>query len=114
MKVTILNCFCGDSVTSGNPCGVIQHFLGTTDEKQQLAAQLNLPVLIFISHHNGSIPTLEYFYPDTKMPLCIHGTLGAASILFDSYQVKNFKCQTESGLVNTDKTLVPSLPDIIT
>ncbi len=98
MKVTILNCFCSDSVTSGNPCGVIQDFLGTTDEKQQLAAQLNLPVLVFISHHDGSIPTLEYFYPNAEMPLCIHGTLGAASVLFDIYQVKNFTCQATAGL----------------
>lgn len=78
MKVTILNCFCSDSVTSGNPCGVIQHFLGVSDEKQQLASQLNLLVLVFISYHDNGIPVLEYFYPDAKMPLCIHGTLGAA------------------------------------
>jgi predicted PhzF superfamily epimerase YddE/YHI9 len=98
MEVTILNCFCNDSSTSGNPCGVIQQFLGTTAEKQQLAAQLNLPVLVFISSHDDGIPMLEYFYPDTQMPLCIHGTLGAASVLFDICQVQNFKCQTASGL----------------
>lgn len=99
MEVTILNCFCNDSAISGNPCGVVQHFLGTAAEKQQLAAQLNLPVLVFISHHDSRIPTLEYFYPDAEMPLCIHGTLGAASVLFDIYRVQNFTCQTAAGLL---------------
>lgn len=98
MQVTILHGFCSDTAMSGNPCGVIQYFLGTSDEKQQLASQLNLPVLVFISYHDDSVPVLEYFYPDTQMPLCIHGTLGAAAVLFDIYQVQNFKCQTASGL----------------
>ncbi|MDO8494527.1 MAG: PhzF family phenazine biosynthesis isomerase [Deltaproteobacteria bacterium] len=78
MEMTILNCFCTGESPSGNPAAVVSDFTGHVKEKQQLATQLALPVTVFIKDQNLSEPTLEYYYPSTIMPLCLHGTIGAA------------------------------------
>lgn len=92
MKLEILHCFCTQEPNSGNPAGVVTDFLGNEEEKQKLASKLNLPVTVFM-------PALEYFYPESQMPLCLHGTLAAAKILLDAEGSKTKTLKTKSGLV---------------
>jgi trans-2,3-dihydro-3-hydroxyanthranilate isomerase len=96
------NWACTAAVTgSGNPAAVVLDFIGDHVAKQQLAKKLNLPVTVFISFGvaqnadgsdiNGNelavppaVPVLEFFYPNTKSSLCLHGALAAAARLFET------------------------------
>ena len=82
MEIQIINCFSTNETNSGNPAAVVSHFLGDKYAKQKLAKELGLPVTVFLSKVSSENCNLEFFYPDTEMPLCLHGTLGAAYILF--------------------------------
>jgi len=86
MKIKQVNCFCTDHDGSGNPAAIVLEFTGSHIEKQRLAKKLNLPVTVFVSY-KGQYPFLEFFYPSTKMPLCIHGALAAAKVLFEVGQL---------------------------
>lgn len=98
MKTSIINCFCTNaSNDSGNPAAVVVGFCGDKAEKQKYAAELGMPVTVFISDENSSIPVLEYYYPKSEMPLCLHGTLAAAYVLFENHTGNKIKCLTASG-----------------
>lgn len=99
MKLQILNCFCSDDSGPGNPAAVVIQFIESKEDKQTLAKKLNLPVTVFLSDADSSQPTLEYFYPDSQMPLCLHGTIGAAKVLFDLDGSCTRKLKTKSGLL---------------
>ena len=98
MKLQIVNCFCSDEPDSGNPAAIVSEFSGDDRDKQGLAAKLNLPVTVFIFQPDSLQPTLEYFYPNSQMPLCLHGTIGAGKILFDLDRSAIKKLKTKSGL----------------
>lgn len=97
----IVKCFCGEDEKSGNPAGV--YIDSTLDDKtkQQVANKLNLPVTVFVSNSKSSIPSIEYFYPNKKMPLCLHGTLAAAYVLFGDLDQKSMKFTLPSGKILT-------------
>ncbi len=98
MKIDIVNCFVTSENNSGNPAAVVTNFVGSGIEKQQLATKLNLPVTVFIIEQSNQPYLLEFYYPHTEMPLCLHGTLGAATILFDK-EIRKLECVTKSGLL---------------
>ncbi|OGQ04709.1 MAG: hypothetical protein A2W61_05945 [Deltaproteobacteria bacterium RIFCSPLOWO2_01_44_7] len=98
MEINILNCFCTDDPQSGNPAAVVSGFSGSAEGKQQLASQLVLPVTVFIKDQDLSQPILEYYYPSTIMPLCLHGTIGAAYHLMKLRRSDTLICNTTSGL----------------
>ena len=81
MQLDILDCFCTADEFSGNRAAVITNFNGSKVEKQKFALKLNLPVTVYISNIDADIPLLEYFYPDSEMPLCLHGTIAAGEVL---------------------------------
>ncbi len=82
---------------SGNRAAVVTDFDGDKQDKQSLAKQLNLPVTVFISNKDAKTPTLEYFYPDTEMPLCLHGTIAASEVLLQERKTKNCVLTTSNG-----------------
>lgn len=82
MKLEIVDCFCSDNLNSGNRAAVIRGFEGDTQQKQTIAKILNLPVTVFLSCNSLLNVVLEYYYPNTEMPLCLHGTLAAAKVYF--------------------------------
>lgn len=84
MQFKIVNCFCSDAEGSGNKAAVIVNHIADKAAKQNIANQIGLPVTVFITDDkNFSFPQLEYFYPATEMPLCLHGTIAAFQVLFD-------------------------------
>ena len=61
----------------------------TVDSLQQIAAENNQPATAFVSLLDGSASFkaashfgLRWFSPSTELPLCGHGTLAAAAVLF--------------------------------
>lgn len=85
MRIFQINCFCTSLEDSGNPAAVVIDCDALTPtEKQSIAKEMNFPVTTFVSNITNSMPVLEYFYPDTQMPLCLHGTIAAAHWLFNA------------------------------
>jgi PhzF family phenazine biosynthesis protein len=82
MELTILDCFHTEEENSGNQAAVITNFNDGTCGKQKLAQKLYFPVTVFISNENSDAPLLEYFSPNSEMPLCLHGTIAASEVLF--------------------------------
>lgn len=82
MKLNIINCFCTKKTSSGNPAAIVRGFKQDKDKKQELARRLNLPVTVFLSEVIDGTRNIEFFYPETEMPLCLHGTIGATYIIF--------------------------------
>jgi len=83
VRIFQINCFCTNIEDSGNPAAVVVDCdaLSPT-EKQSIAKKLNFPVTTFVLNMNNSIPLLEYYYPESQMPLCLHGTIAAAHWLY--------------------------------
>lgn len=81
MQLALVDCFCTKAIKSGNRAAVIFDFAGKKSEKQKIAHDLNLPVTVFIAEKESPTPILEYFYPETEMSLCLHGTIAAGFVL---------------------------------
>lgn len=83
-QVQELLCF-GIAPGSGNAALVVQHDRSSTGQRQQFAAERNQPACVFIDQTDGGL-VLDYFYPHTRSPLCLHATLAAAHVLLSSAQ----------------------------
>jgi PhzF family phenazine biosynthesis protein len=112
LKTTIINCFTLDAKNSGNPAAIVTGFTDDKNSKQALAKQLNLPVTVFINDTEALSPLLEYFYPQTEMPLCLHGTLAAAHVLFENRASTQLTCLTASEQIRLVITSVNNLIQI--
>jgi PhzF family phenazine biosynthesis protein len=75
-----LRCF-GAVPGGGNPALVIQDDQRDAEQRQQFAHQRNKPACVFIDRAPGGAIVLDYFYPHTRSPLCLHATLAAARVL---------------------------------
>lgn len=93
----ILNCFCGSDESAGNPAAVYIDSVLNDNQKQHIATKLNLPVTVFITGSDSKSPGIEYYYPNKKMPLCLHGTLAAAYVFFKKYDRKDGVFLTANG-----------------
>ena len=109
MKITIINCVNLDAKDLGNPAAVITGFIRNKISKQVFAKQLNLPVTVFINDEELLSPTLEYFYPQTEMPSCLHGTLAAAHVLLENRSTTSLICLTASEKIQLVITATPNL-----
>ncbi|TLY46923.1 MAG: PhzF family phenazine biosynthesis protein [Gammaproteobacteria bacterium] len=65
----------------GNPCAIVDNAAHlSTDEMQSMATHLNLPETVFIIPDKNQY-LLRFFATKGELPLCCHGTLGAAYYL---------------------------------
>jgi PhzF family phenazine biosynthesis protein len=79
MKITELLCF-GALPGQGNAALVVQGDGWTADQRQHFAYTQQRSACVFIDHDHGGV-VLDYFYPHTRSPLCLHATLAAAAVL---------------------------------
>lgn len=96
LEIFKMNCFCSDAVDSGNPAAVITNFIGNDSERQYIAKRLAKPVTVFLTS-TDELPNIKFFYPDTQMPLCLHGTLAAGKLLFGDKNQQQITCLTDEG-----------------
>ena len=80
MTVHLLKCF-GAAPGGGNPALVVEHDTGTETERQQFARERQVSACVFIDRQPDGSIGLDYFYPHTRSPLCLHATLAAAHVL---------------------------------
>jgi PhzF family phenazine biosynthesis protein len=80
MRTSELLCF-GATHGTGNPALVVEDGPADATARQALARARNTTV-VFIDRTADAQPVLDYWYPHTRSPLCLHATLAAAHVLF--------------------------------
>jgi len=79
-----LKCF-GHQAGGGNTALVVAGDTTDAASRQQLARLKNLSACVFVdaapADATGVAYVLDYFYPHTRSPLCLHATLAAAHVL---------------------------------
>lgn len=76
MLVQKLKCF-GVAAGEGNPALVVRDGPAGAAARQAFASERNVAACVFV---DGDV--LDYYYPHTRSPLCLHATLAAARVLF--------------------------------
>lgn len=84
-KVDELLCF-GITAGSGNAALVVQHDTTDAEQRQRFAYAQQRPACVFIDRAADGGIVLDYFYPHTRSPLCLHATLAAARVLLSPQQ----------------------------
>jgi PhzF family phenazine biosynthesis protein len=109
------------AIFSGNPAMVCPLERWLADETLRLIARENqLPVTAFFVE-NGERYELRWFTPTVELDLCGHGTLAAASVLFESLapEKETLAFETRGGLlsvgrdgprISMDFPALPALP----
>lgn len=79
MQVHALTCF-GEGPGDGNPALVIEGAAAGSEARQALARARNT-TCVFL---DGDV--VDFYYPHTRSPLCLHATLAVAHVLFARQQ----------------------------
>jgi PhzF family phenazine biosynthesis protein len=92
---------------SGNPACVIFCDTFFDDQfMQNLAMEFNLSATVFIETKQKNILSIRWFAPSGEIPICGHGTLAAARLLFDEGFVQKheiLKLQSKIGTIYCEK-----------
>jgi PhzF family phenazine biosynthesis protein len=95
MQIHELKCF-GERAGDGNPALVIEGDHSGIEQRQAFARERNT-TCVFVDPADGEPGVaciVDYFYPHTRSPLCLHATLAAARLLFErerAYQLATVK-----------------------
>ena len=82
MQIHTFRCF-GERADEGNPALVIEDEPSLPDARQASTREHNMTcVWIDPSGEPGVAGVVDYFYPHTRSPLCLHATLAVAQRLF--------------------------------
>ncbi|MGK5078293.1 PhzF family phenazine biosynthesis protein [Janthinobacterium sp. HLX7-2] len=80
MTVHLLKCF-GAEAGGGNPALVVENNHASETERQRFARERQVSACVFIDRQADGSIVLDYFYPHTRSPLCLHATLAATHVL---------------------------------
>lgn len=80
MTIHHLLCF-GTVPGGGNAALVVQHDNSGADQRQRFARERGLPACVFVDTAPDGAVVLDYYYPHTRSPLCLHAPLAAARVL---------------------------------
>jgi PhzF family phenazine biosynthesis protein len=81
MRIHELKCF-GAAAGDGNPALVIEADHSPVEARQAFSRARNT-TCVYIDERDGGF-VLDYFYPHTRSPLCLHATLAVARVLLAS------------------------------
>ncbi|QPA30159.1 PhzF family phenazine biosynthesis protein [Thermaerobacillus caldiproteolyticus] len=101
MKIFLINAFT-DQPFTGNPAAVcVLPESKDAEWMQKVAKEINLPTTAFLEYTNGGF-SLRWFTPTTEIPLCGHGTLASAYVLWEMGYIKAehpVSFSTKSGIL---------------
>ena len=80
MIAHLLKCF-GAEAGGGNAALVVENEHGSVTQRQNFARERQVSACVFIDRLADGAIVLDYFYPHTRSPLCLHATLAAAHVL---------------------------------
>jgi predicted PhzF superfamily epimerase YddE/YHI9 len=83
MNIQELLCF-GIEPGGGNAALVVQGDRSGASQRQQFARERNKAACVFVDAAPDGGIVLDYFYPHTRSPLCLHATLAAARVLLSA------------------------------
>ena len=83
LTTLIINAFT-NGLVAGNPAAIIKNFIGTTEEMQNMAKQLNMPVTVFVLDpiKKQSDVSLRFFGKESELSMCGHGIIASATYIF--------------------------------
>ncbi|WP_096187732.1 PhzF family phenazine biosynthesis protein [Evansella halocellulosilytica] len=82
----------------GNPAAIV--FLQNEHSESwmsSVAAEMNQSITTFLLKHNGNPYQIRWFTPEKEIPLCGHGTLGAAHILWNEFNETSERISFQSN-----------------
>ena len=94
----------------GNPTAVAIDFEEqfTTEQKEAIAREMNLPVTAFVSNSLKADLKIEFFTPKKEVPISGHATIAALWLLADIGKITQennkitLKIETKLGLISTE------------
>lgn len=117
MKITLFRCFCTEDPHSGNIAGVVDATTIAPEVIQKAVKQLMLPVLTAIYPNEMR---LRFFYPETEMPHCIHGTIAAVAwlstqekIILKNTQHQWIHAEKKNNVIKIKTTLITHAKEVI-
>ena len=81
-------CF-GRDDESGNAAIVVEESAWTEPERLQFARQQDANATVFFEANAAGELQLDYYYPHTRSPLCLHATLAAGAVFFERHPHAN-------------------------
>ncbi|MCX4163491.1 MULTISPECIES: PhzF family phenazine biosynthesis protein [Paraburkholderia] len=75
-------CF-GRTDASGNAAIVVEDFALSESERLEFARRQDAAATVFVTTDAAGDIVLDYYYPHTRSPLCLHATLAASAVLFE-------------------------------
>jgi len=85
MHIQELLCF-GIAPGSGNAALVVRDDYADAGQRQQFARERGKPACVYIDRAPDGSLVLDFYYPHTRSPLCLHATLAAARVLLSAAQ----------------------------
>lgn len=94
MEIAKYKCF-GSNQQTGNVAYVIINDEMSDNERQNFAAQANVPVCVYIDKIVNDFVNVSFYYPHKISPLCLHGSLATAKFIFSKYpQLQQFTIES--------------------
>lgn len=84
MKIHHMLCF-GRNDASGNTAIVVEESALTESERQKFAQRQDATATVFMDANVAGDMQLDYYYPHTRSPLCLHATLAASAVFFERH-----------------------------
>ena len=84
MKTHRMHCF-GRTDKSGNAAIVVEGSALTESERLEFAREQDTSATVFVDANTTGELLLDYYYPHTRSPLCLHATLAASAVYFERY-----------------------------
>lgn len=84
MKSSRMLCF-GRDDESGNAAIVVEASALAEPERLAFAQRQDASATVFVDTHAAGDSQLDYYYPHTRSPLCLHATLAASAVFFERY-----------------------------
>ncbi|WP_144111774.1 PhzF family phenazine biosynthesis protein [Paraburkholderia sp. BCC1886] len=83
MNIHRFLCF-GRTDGSGNAAIVVEDSQVSEPERRKFARQQDANATVFVET-DSACARLDYYYPHTRSPLCLHATLAASAVFFERY-----------------------------
>jgi predicted PhzF superfamily epimerase YddE/YHI9 len=84
MKLHRVHCF-GRTDESGSTAIVVESSALAEPGRLEFARQQDASATVFVDANAAGDPQLDYYYPHTRSPLCLHATLAASAVFFERY-----------------------------
>lgn len=98
-----INVFTGKEAKGNQTCVVFLDRLDDDEFLDTVAQDLNMPATTFLKHLGGNRFQVRWISPEGEINLCGHGSLGAAWLLINYFNVEHTEFVYEGGSIKAEK-----------